>query len=574
MTGASLLLPLLGAAVHQVAGDWLHHHGRVVFTLCVFSVSHSAAQLGFPLVAIGLVDTGLLNLSHPVLLGHLLALLLLSLLLIGLGGASSVYRQRHAAVMLGALRESGVARILAAPLTIGNRYRTGDVVARLDADIARVQRFSLDAPGAVTGMVARLTGALTIIVWLDAIAGAVCAIAVGVAAIVPLARDYNRPGTRPARLDQLLRDQRAGLASWLFETLGNASLLYLLGAGQRRLAELRELHRTFGENLASAAWRRQAERTVPQLLTFAARLGALAYAGIAVLDGRMSPGELVALVLLTNLMLGPLLAWSGWRDARAQSAHCAQRIIELTDVDTGDDAAVSPPPVSAVFCETTPVHAHGLLPPTATGRPARLLVELAGLGFRYRPEHPWIIRNLTSEIPRGARIELRGPSGAGKSTLCHLLGGLLHPVEGTVRVASPSGVCVVPQVARLFDGTVAYNLRLASPSAADADLLQALHVAGLDTWVETQPDGLATALAEGGGNLSGGQRQRLALARALLVKPDLLVLDECLSEVDPATTAVIAARLDAALPDTARIVVAHTHADAFGPFAGSIELSR
>ena len=162
---------------------------------------------------------------------------------------------------------------------------------------------------------------------------------------------------------------------------------------------------------------------------------------------------------------------------------------------------------------------------------------------------------MTFAIPAGGRLTIVGPSGAGKSTLAGLLLRFLEPDDGRILVggvdltdlelgAWRAAVGYVPQSPRLFHGTIADNLRLARPAATTRELLDAVRLAGAAEIIDDLPDGLDTSVGEGGTRLSGGQRQRLAIARALLRDPGVLLLDEPTAHLDTTGEETIVALLD------------------------------
>ncbi|WP_182907680.1 peptidase domain-containing ABC transporter [Microbispora sp. H13382] len=192
-------------------------------------------------------------------------------------------------------------------------------------------------------------------------------------------------------------------------------------------------------------------------------------------------------------------------------------------------------------------------------------IELRGVGFRYDPRGPWILRDVWVRIERGQKIALVGPSGAGKSTLARMLLALHTPTEGEIRYddvplreLNPRSLRrqfgVVTQDPSLFTGTIRENIALNDPEASFDRVVGAAGLACLHDEISAMPMGYETVLTEGAG-LSGGQRQRLALARALLSRPKVLLLDEATSNLDSATEAQIEANL-AGLTQT-RIVIAH-----------------
>ncbi|MCM0000788.1 MAG: ABC transporter ATP-binding protein/permease [Erythrobacter sp.] len=210
-------------------------------------------------------------------------------------------------------------------------------------------------------------------------------------------------------------------------------------------------------------------------------------------------------------------------------------------------------------------------PPPQLALPPRLAEAIRVTGVRYayaggdaRPA----IENLDLVIPARRITALVGPSGSGKSTTADLVCGLLSPQSGTIHIdASPltpetarlwrRAIAYVPQEHFLVPGTIAANLRLARSEANEAELWTALEGAGAAEFVSALPEGLATVLGENGSRLSGGQRQRIALARALVMQPQLLVLDEATSALDWESQAAFARTIAALRGRTTVLVIAH-----------------
>lgn len=183
--------------------------------------------------------------------------------------------------------------------------------------------------------------------------------------------------------------------------------------------------------------------------------------------------------------------------------------------------------------------------------PARLtdskgLIEIEGLAFRHSEKHPYLYREFNLTLPPGRTVAIMGPSGSGKSTLAKLLQGFYQPSDGRIKLdgADIQNLSanelrhyfgVVPQETVLFSGTIYDNLLAANPQATFERIVQAARLAEIHDVIEKLPHGYQTEIGERGSGLSGGQRQRLAIARALLKRPKILVFDEATSALDPPT---------------------------------------
>ncbi|MFQ2341859.1 type I secretion system permease/ATPase [Aeromonas dhakensis] len=264
-----------------------------------------------------------------------------------------------------------------------------------------------------------------------------------------------------------------------------------------------------------------------------------------VLNGRMSPGELVAFNMLAGHVTQPVLRLAQvWQDFQ-------HTLIALRRV--GD------------ILDEAPEHGnHGLASvPALQGA-----IEFRHTRFRYQPDAPEVLANLSFAIEPGQFIGITGPSGCGKSTLTRLLQRLYVPQHGQVLVdnmdlaiADPvslrRNMSVVLQESVLFSGTIADNIRICRPDATQAELEQAAQLAGALTFIRELPQGFEQQVGEKGARLSGGQRQRIALARALLVNPRILLLDEATSALDYESEAAIMANMAAIRRGRTLISIAH-----------------
>jgi len=220
----------------------------------------------------------------------------------------------------------------------------------------------------------------------------------------------------------------------------------------------------------------------------------------------------------------------------------------------------------------------------AVDLPARGDVVASGLAFSYVPGAALVLDGVDLTIPDGERLALVGPTGAGKSTLAKLIARMYDPTSGRVtfggvdlRDATTSSladrIVVVPQEGFLFDGSIRDNVRLANADATDDEVDSALRAVGVYDRFAALPEGLDTEVRERGSRLSAGEKQLVSLARAALVDPALLVLDEATSSLDPGTEALVEAAMARLMEDRTVVVIAHRlttseRADRVGVVAG------
>ena len=200
--------------------------------------------------------------------------------------------------------------------------------------------------------------------------------------------------------------------------------------------------------------------------------------------------------------------------------------------------------------------------------PLRGKVSFENVFFRYRPELPMALKQINVEIPVGGTLGIVGRSGSGKTTMTKLLQGLYPPFSGLVKVDGidireiekshlRASIGVVLQENYFFSGTVRENISLTKPSATGEEVIRAASLAGAHEFIQTLPQGYDTVLEENASNLSGGQKQRLAIARALLTNPSILIFDEATSALDPESETVILRNLAAIARGRTVIIVSH-----------------
>ncbi|MFJ3743925.1 ATP-binding cassette domain-containing protein [Streptomyces albidoflavus] len=436
----------------------------------------------------------------------------------------------------------GIAR--SAPARIAGR-RSGDLASTALGDVEALEFFYAHALAQLlaTGTVFTASAALlgTREPWLLALVLPAAALLLALPVL-----DGRGRAARGARTRAALAD----LSAETVETVDGLRELLAFGALHRRRARLR----AYGRRLARAqraeqSWEAGAA-ALRDLLVVAAVIGVVAVAGHSAVEGRLHGAWTPAAMALALGALAPVA------DAAASLGQAGSLRAAAARVRAAAEAPAGAPPPS-------------------TPRPlpeGPLGLHLRGVRFGYGG--PPVLDGVDLTVRPGETVALVGASGAGKSTCAHLLARYWDPQEGTVTLVPEDGrppvalrdladaelrsaVAVVGQEAPLFHGTLAENLLLAAPDAPPDVLDRAVRACGVDVLAAGLPDGLGTAVGERGATLSGGQRARVALARALVAAPRVLVLDETTAHLDHTGDAELAAALAATAPGRATLVIAH-----------------
>ncbi|MGH3647638.1 MAG: ABC transporter ATP-binding protein, partial [Micromonosporaceae bacterium] len=344
----------------------------------------------------------------------------------------------------------------------------------------------------------------------------------------------------------VVRERIGVLLSAIAESVVGAAVIRAYGVQRRTERRLDESIESYRKAQFTALRRSVYPFSLGELTAGLANVSVVIVGVLLGVDGQITVGELTAFLFLVVLFVQPVQiatevlneaqnAISGWR-----------RVLDVLDTD---------PDVS------DPAEAGRELPPGPIG------VDFDDVNFRY-PGGPLVLEDVTLHIAPQTRVAVVGQTGSGKTTFAKLLTRLMDPTGGQVRLAGVPlsrvrfdslrrRVVMVPQDGFLFDASVADNVRFAKPELDDADLYLAFCELGLTDWVDGLPAGLDTQVGERGEALSVGERQLVALARAYVADPDLLVLDEATSAVDPATEVRLQRALDAVTRGRTTVAIAH-----------------
>ncbi|MFC3832750.1 MULTISPECIES: ABC transporter ATP-binding protein [Deinococcus] len=419
--------------------------------------------------------------------------------------------------------------------------RTGDLISRVTGDVDALQDVLVRGTDAVLANALRLVGVVGIFIWLQPLLGILTTlpmIAVGV-----MLRSYAQtvqPAYRAARnrlgdLSALIADRLAGIR--------------VVQGFARERAETARIG-ALGEQLYDVGV--QAVKIRNRAFPWARFVGN--FGNVIMLGGG------AWLILAGQFTLGGLLAYRGY------GRYFYGPIDDLVNIgDLLQRAEASGRRVFEVLDAPVPVQERPGARPLP--QPVRGQIDFEDVTFGYDPARP-ILRGVTLHIPAGQRVALLGESGAGKSTLLGLVTRTFDPQTGTVRL---DGVDVrdvtldslrrsavsMAQDTFLFHDTVGDNVRYARPDAPEAEVRAALEAAHALAFVDALPDGLDTVVGERGVRLSGGQRQRLSIARTLLARPTILLLDEPTSAVDAESETQVVAALGELMRGRTALIVTH-----------------
>jgi ATP-binding cassette subfamily B protein len=429
------------------------------------------------------------------------------------------------------------------PVAFFTRTRTGALVSRLNNDVIGAQRaFSNTLSGVVSNLVTLL---LTLAVMLT-LSWQITLLALVLLPVFVI--PARRMGTR---MTERFSAPGATLIK-LFGRPGQESEEF--AARARRVADI-------GVRTATA------QSVFITALTLVSALAlALVYGlgGWFALRGTLEPGAVVALALLLTRLYAPLTSLAGARVEVMSALVSFERVFEVLDLkpliaQKPDAVEVPDGPVAVEFDDVR----FGY--PSADKVSLASLEEVASLDTRGGEE---VLKGISFRAEPGQTIALVGSSGAGKSTIAQLLPRLYDVDEGAVRIGGTdvrdltagslrATLGMVTQDGHLFHDTVRANLLLARPEATEADLRDALRRARLDTLVDSLPDGLDTVVGERGYRLSGGERQRMTIARLLLARQRVVILDEATAHLDNTSEAAVQEALTEALEGRTAIVIAH-----------------
>lgn len=532
---------------------YLFEHKKVLAFVTVLSVLGAAASLAQPL----LVSQVITVVEQGTGLGALVWILVGLVVATGLiSGYQHYLLQRTGEGVVLSSRKRLVGRMLRLPISEFDTRRTGDLVSRVGSDTTLLR--AVLTQGLVEAIGGSLTflGALVAMLIIDPVllGLTVLVIAVSVVTVTLLS-------ARIRVASQMAQNRVGDLAASVERAISAIRTVRAANATDREVAAV--------EDDAVGAWKmgiRVAKISalvvpVAGIAMQVSFLVVLGVGGFRVASGAITVASLVAFILFLFLMIMPL----GQAFGAVTSVNAAlgalgriQEIIDLPAEGEADAAAVPAPTVAsdAAISFDGVSFGYAAAPPPEEGE-----VRLEG-------SQQLVLRDVTFAAARGKRTALVGPSGAGKSTILALIERFYDPDAGVVRLGGVdirsldreelrAQIGYVEQDAPVLAGSIRQNLTLATPNATDEQCVDVLHTVNLTEVLKRNPLGLDAPVGEDGVMLSGGERQRLAIARALLAAPPILLLDESTSSLDGLNEQLLRKAIDAVAENRTLIVIAH-----------------
>jgi len=455
------------------------------------------------------------------------------------------------------------------------RTPIGDIMSRINNDIGEIQRVVSESLLSWLGNIAYLLGTVGILLWLDA-----RLFLVSLAILPPCLWALVRYRRRLESVTAELRERSAGIGSFLIETILGLKLTVASNAQRREQRRFRRKNDAFIRTLMSMRLLTYLAGGLPGLILAGGVAVIFLYGGQRVIAEAITMGTFVAFMAYQMRLLGPIQGLMGLYASLATARVSLGRVHVILDtpVDVRDpDAPVHVEGRAEAREPRAPVHVEGQVEAREPGAPVAVEglagerlggeMRLEGVSFSFGRGDP-VLDGVDLVVEQGDVVAVVGASGSGKSTIVDLLSRQLDPDAGRIllggrdlralRLADVRAAVVpVEQEPFLFNTTIAENIRYGRPDAPDAEVAAAARAVGLDAFLTTLPDGLDTLVGEQGRELSVGQRQRVAVARAFLADPAVLVLDEPTSSLDPASERALMEGYQAVMQGRTTILVSH-----------------
>jgi ABC-type multidrug transport system fused ATPase/permease subunit len=552
--------PFSKATLKRIWG-FARPHQRLIGWFLAFSVVSAVLTVASPVLAGRVIDAIVRQSELSVVIWLAVAIAAIALAEAGLGLLTRYQSARIGEGLIVDLRTAVFDHVQRMPVAFFTRTRTGALVSRLNNDVIGAQQAFSDTLSGVVGNTVTLV--LTLAVMLT-FSWQITLLALVLLPIFVL--PARRMGRKLAQLEREAADHNAAMSTRMTEKFSapGATLVKLYGRPAEESAEFAARAwrvRDIGIRTAMLQWVFITALTVVGSLALALVYG---LGGFYAIRGQLDAGTVVALALLLSRLYAPLTALASARVEVMSALVSFERVFEILDLKPMilDKPDARPLPEGPVAVELDDVR-FGY--PSADQVSLASLEDVAKLDTRGGEE---VLHGVSFRAEPGQLVALVGSSGAGKSTIAQLLPRLYDVESGAIRLSGldvrdltgesiRGALGVVTQDGHLLHDTIRANLLFARPDAEEAELWEVLRQARLADLIESLPDGLETVVGERGYRLSGGERQRLTIARLLLARPRVVILDEATAHLDSTSEAAVQAALNAALTGRTSVVIAH-----------------
>ncbi|GAA2144141.1 ABC transporter ATP-binding protein [Actinomadura napierensis] len=552
--------PFSKATLRRIAA-FARPHRRRLYAFLLFSVVMAVLAVATPVLA-GRVVNAIVDRSATSTVVWLAVLIaVLAVAEGGLGLANRWLSARIGEGLILDLRTAVFDHVQRMPVAFFTRTRTGALVSRLNNDVIGAQRAFSDT---LSGVVSNLVTLLLTFAVMVGISWQVTLLALLLLPVFVL--PARRMGTRLAGLEREAARHDAAMSTQMTERFSapGATLIKLFGRPARESAEFAARARRVRDIGVRTAMVQHVFITALTMVSALALALVYGLGGWMSLRGHLDAGAVVSLALLLTRLYAPLTALASARVEVMSALVSFERVFEVLDLrplvaEKAAPRAVPDGPVAVEFDDVTFAY------PSADKVSLASLEEVATLDTRGGVD---VLHGVSFRAEPGQMVALVGSSGAGKSTIAQLLPRLYDADAGAVRLGGVdvrdlsfesirATLGMVTQDGHLFHESIRDNLLLARPEASEDELWDVLRRARLDALIEGLPDGLDTIVGERGYRLSGGERQRLTIARLLLARQRVVILDEATAHLDSTSEAAVQEALAEALGGRTAVVIAH-----------------
>ena len=520
---------------------YLRPHRRVLVASLTLSLMSTALGMVQPYFAKIIIDRVFLG-GGDGLLAPLLSLMI-ALVLAGflVRIVNNYIYTRYSARFLFKLREALFEHLHQIPLKFFSRNKIGDIYSRIATDMAEVQGVVTDTLPQYLFNLITCSITVCILFWLH------WQMALMSLLVIPLGL-FIIYKLRPhiLSLSRNVTETNADIAHFLFESLSSTHMIRAYAAESVESQKLHSKQNKVLRFLLRYQIMGAFSGSVPILFIIINTLIVFGYGGMRVLEGSLTVGSLVAFSIYQGRLLGPLQAMMEGYFIIQKTQIALKRVREILDIP------------KATIISGSGIIEHGQLQGAIT---------FNNVTFAYEADAP-VFDNLCLSIPPRSVTALVGPSGAGKTTICHLILRLFDPLNGEITLDGKDlkdldikwlrrQFALVSQDTCLFHASIGENIGYANPGASRREIVKAARAACIDDFVQTLPQGYDTQIGDRGLRLSGGQRQRVSIARAILLDPKILILDEATAFVDPETEDRLKITLKNLMRNRVVLVVSH-----------------